>query len=146
MSDEIDRELAFHLAERAEELEATGVRPDEAQLDARRRFGSSALRHHVARRRNEIGVRIALGAARSRVVRMVLADVGRLVAAGVTLGVLMSLAVTRLVSTFLYGVTPHDPATLAFSALALVGVAILAALLPARRAARLDPAAALRED
>jgi putative ABC transport system permease protein len=142
MSDEIDRELAFHLAERAEELEATGVRPDEAQLEARRRFGSSALRHHVARRRNEIGVRIALGAARSRVVRMVLADVGRLVA----LGVLMSLAVTRLVSTFLYGVTPHDPATLAFSALALVGVAILAALLPARRAARLDPAAALRED
>jgi predicted permease len=100
----------------------------------------------VARRRHEIGVRIALGAARAHVIRMVLGDVGRMVAAGLGLGAAASLAVTRLASAFLYGVAPNDPATLAAAALTLAGVALAAALVPARRAARLDPVAALRED
>ena len=104
------------------------------------------MAYTVARRRNEIGVRIALGATRTRVIRMVLGDVGRMVAAGVALGVMLSLAATRFVSSFLYGVEPNDPATLALSALALVAVAIGAALIPARRSARLDPMTALRED
>ena len=91
-------------------------------------------------------MRIALGATRTRVIRMVLGDAGVMVAAGAAIGALLSLAVTRLVSTFLYGVEPNDPATLALSALTLAAVAIGAAMIPARRAARLDPVAALRED
>jgi ABC-type antimicrobial peptide transport system permease subunit len=102
------------------------------------------ISYTVARRRNEIGVRIALGAARTRIIRMVLGDVGGLVGAGLAIGVLLSLAATRLVSTFLYGIQPNDPATLALSALTLAGVAIGAAMLPACRAASVDPMVALR--
>jgi ABC-type antimicrobial peptide transport system permease subunit len=100
----------------------------------------------VARRRNEIGVRIALGAGSSRVVRMVLTDVGRIVVIGVLIGVALSTAATRLLTTFIYEVKPNDPTTLVGSALLLVIVGALAAALPAWRAARLDPVAALRED
>jgi putative ABC transport system permease protein len=100
----------------------------------------------VARRRSEIGVRIALGAARSQIVRMVFGDVGRLVGAGIAIGVPLAVAVSRIVASLLYGVTPGDPVMLGLSALALTAVAIGAALLPARRAACLDPMAALRED
>ena len=107
-------------------------------------YGTMA--YTVSRRRNEIGVRIALGAAQARIVRMVLGDVGRMVGAGIVIGIGLSLAVSRLVATFLYGVEPNDPATLSFSALALVAAGLGAALLPARRAARLDPVAALREE
>ena len=104
------------------------------------------MAYGVARRRNEIGVRIALGAARGRVVRMVLGEVGRMVVAGVTLGVLFALATTRLLSSFLYGVTPTDTRTLVLSGVSLLLVALLAAAKPAWRAAGLDPVAALRED
>jgi ABC-type antimicrobial peptide transport system permease subunit len=77
---------------------------------------------------------------------MVPGDVGRMVGAGIVIGIGLSLAVTRLVAAFLYGVAPNDPATLSFSALTLVAVGLGAAPLPARRAARLDPVAALREE
>ncbi|HET7371914.1 MAG TPA: ABC transporter permease [Gemmatimonadaceae bacterium] len=104
------------------------------------------MAYTVARRRNEIGVRIALGAEYGRVVRMVLGEVGRIVLAGVAVGLLLSFAVMRLVNAFLYGVRPTDAFTLAMSALVLLAVGIGAAALPARRAARLDPVAALREE
>jgi predicted permease len=100
----------------------------------------------VARRRGELGVRVALGAAPARVRRLVLGDVGRIVAAGLALGSLATLAAARLVAAFLYGLTPHDPATLAGAALALGAAAGVAGYLPARRAARADPVAALRGD
>ena len=102
--------------------------------------------YSVARRRNEIGVRIALGAGSSRVVRMVLADVARIVVIGVAIGVALSTAATRLLTTFIYEVKPNDPTTLIGSALLLALVGALAATVPAWRAARLDPVAALRED
>jgi predicted permease len=104
------------------------------------------MAYSVARRRNEIGVRIALGAEQGRVVRMVLGEVTRVVVGGVVLGIVISLGTTRLVTTFLYGVTPADPATLATAALLLAVVGLAAAAMPARRAARLDPVAALREE
>src|SRR5262245_6541882 len=106
----------------------------------------AVISYSVARRRNEIGVRIALGATRARIIRMALGEVGRMVVAGVALGILLALAVTRLMATVLYGVAPKDPATLALSAFILAAVAFGAALLPAWRAARLDPMAALREE
>jgi predicted permease len=102
--------------------------------------------YSVARRQNEIGIRIALGAERSRVVRMILGEVGRLMAAGTVLGVLIALAATRFLTSFLYGLTATDPTTLAFSVAALAAVALAAGALPAWRAARLDPMAALREE
>jgi predicted permease len=104
------------------------------------------MSYAVARRRGEIGVRIALGAERAHVVRMVLSDVSRMMAAGIAIGLLLSFATTRLMTSFLFGVTPTDPATLAASVLVLTIVGLGAAALPARRAARLDPVAALRED
>src|SRR5205085_2229025 len=104
------------------------------------------MAYTVARRRNEIGVRIALGAEQSRVVRMVLGEVAGIVIAGVVVGVALSLGVTRLVTSFLYGMKPTDPGTLAASAVVLVLVGLAAAALPARRAATLDPVAALREE
>ena len=104
------------------------------------------MAYNVARRRNEIGVRIALGAERSRVVRMVLGEVSRVVLAGVLVGLVFSFSVTRLVASFLYGVTSTDGATLGLSVMVLAAVGLAAAALPAWRAARLDPVAALREE
>jgi predicted permease len=102
------------------------------------------MSYAAARRRNEIGIRIALGATQTRVVRMIMSEVGRIVGLGVVIGLLLAVAATRLVAAFLYGVTPMDPVTLVSSALLLAVVALAAAALPAWRAARLDPVAALR--
>jgi predicted permease len=104
------------------------------------------MAYNVARRRNEIGLRIALGAEHSRVVRMVLGEVTRVVFAGAAIGVVVSVAVTRLVTSFLYGVKPTDIATLTSAVALLATVGIAAAALPAWRAARLDPVDALREE
>ena len=108
--------------------------------------GYGIMSYGVARRRNEIGVRIALGAARSRVIRMVLGEVGRMVAVGVVLGVLLALGTMRVIASFLFGMTPTDTRTLVASGGLLLLVAVLAAARPAWRAAGLDPVAALRED
>jgi predicted permease len=104
------------------------------------------MAYNVARRRNEIGVRIALGAEQSRVVRMVLGEVSRVVIAGAVLGLVLSFAVTRLVASFLYGITPTDRETLSASVMLLAAVGIAAAAVPAWRAARMDASAALREE
>jgi ABC-type antimicrobial peptide transport system permease subunit len=104
------------------------------------------MSYSVARRRNEIGVRIALGAGTSRVVRMVLSDVGRMVIVGTVVGIGLSTIATRLVTTFIYEVERNDPVTLLGSALLLAVVGALAAAIPAWRAARLDPVSALRDE
>jgi len=99
----------------------------------------------VARRRTEIGIRMALGAQPSEVVRMVLARVSVLVGAGVAAGAGLSAWASTFVATLLFGLQPRDPATLAGSAAVLAAVGALAAWLPARRASRIDPAEVLRE-
>jgi predicted permease len=104
------------------------------------------LSYSVARRRNEIGIRIALGAARGRVIRLVLGEVTRIVALGVAFGAVAALMSTRWVEGFLYGLTPSDPTTIIGSAVVLTVVALAAGALPAWRAARVDPISALRED
>ena len=104
------------------------------------------LSYRVSSRRNEIGVRLALGAGRARVIRMVLGEVGRLVLAGVALGVVVAFASTRLLASFLFGVTASDTMTIVLSAVVLSIVAVVAGALPAWQAARLDPMVALREE
>ena len=104
------------------------------------------MSYSVARRRNEIGIRMALGAGQRRVARMVVGEVTALIVVGFVLGVALSLASTRLISTFLFGLKPTDVATFAGSMALLATVALLAAYVPARRAARVDPMEALREE
>jgi putative ABC transport system permease protein len=107
-------------------------------------YGTMA--YAVARRRNEIGIRIALGAARARVIRMVLGEVGRLVIAGVLLGAAVAAIATRWLGPFLFGVAASDPTTWTLSALTLAAAALTAGAFPAWRAAQMDPATSLREE
>jgi predicted permease len=102
------------------------------------------LSYTVTRRTREIGVRMALGAVRSDVLAMVLRESVLLAAAGATLGAGAALALTRYTSSLLWGVSPYDPITIAGAALVLIAVTLVAAYLPARRAARVDPMTALR--
>ena len=100
----------------------------------------------VGRRTREIGVRVALGARPADVARLVLAEGVTLTAAGLGLGLLAALTSARVLAALLYGVEPTDGPTLAAASALLLGVALLACWVPARRALRLDPAAALRHD
>ncbi len=104
------------------------------------------MSYNVTRRRNEIGIRMALGAASGRVMRMIAAEAAMLIALGIACGSTLAFATTRLVRTLLFGVTPTDPATFIYAALTLGGVAMAAALFPAARAARQRPMDALREE
>jgi predicted permease len=104
------------------------------------------MAHAVAHRTREIGVRMALGAARSDIMRLVVGQGMRLAAAGIALGIGGALALTRLLSAQLFGVAPSDPATFACVTLALGAVALAACWLPARRATRVEPMAALRAE
>jgi predicted permease len=115
------------------------------------------LSYNVSRRTGEIGIRMALGAAAGRLMAQVMWETMAVVAAGIEIGVALSLAATRVISStmfgltfdpaqpsLLFGVSPTDPATIALAALFLFAVALLAAYVPARRASRIDPIRALR--
>ena len=99
----------------------------------------------VASRRTEIGIRMALGAPAARVIRLVVTRTSLLVGTGVLLGAGASLWASKFVGALIYGLEPRDPMTLVGAIALLATVAGLAAWLPARRAARIDPAAVLRE-
>jgi len=104
------------------------------------------INYSVTQRRQEIGVRVALGARRSEIYGLVLKDAMRLVIAGLAIGLVASLPAARLIRAQLYGVAPADPVTYAAIAGLLLATGIGATLLPARRAARVDPIVALRAD
>ena len=164
------RALATNLRETLRSIDKTvilsGVSTMEQQLGeqtARRRFETSLLSlfsglalglaaigiygvmyYAVARRTQELGIRLALGARGSDVVRLVLAQGMQFAIAGIGLGLLSSLWLARALTGMLYGITPADPMTLVSAAIMLLLIALLAAYLPARRASRTDPISALR--
>ncbi|MGP8175067.1 MAG: ADOP family duplicated permease [Terracidiphilus sp.] len=104
------------------------------------------MAYSVANRTNEIGIRLALGAQPGQVRGMILQESAWLTVAGIVVGVATTLVLTRLVRSMLYGIQPSDPATLAAGALLLLGVALAASWIPARRAAGVQPVEALRHE
>jgi predicted permease len=104
------------------------------------------IAYMVARRRNEIGVRIALGADRARVVRLVLREAAILVAVGIVIGSGLAILAGRAAATLLFALKPYDPLTLGGAVVLLAAVGLLASFAPARRASRLEPMQALREE
>ncbi|HZA36253.1 MAG TPA: ABC transporter permease, partial [Vicinamibacterales bacterium] len=104
------------------------------------------MAYAVTQRRREIGVRMALGADRGAVLRLVLSRALRIIVAGLIVGLAGAAGVTRVLQTFLFGVTPTDPIAFTIVTVLLMAVGLMAAWLPARRATRIDPCAALRAE
>jgi len=104
------------------------------------------ISYMVERRRNEIGIRLALGAERGQVVAMVMREAVKLLLIGLPVGTALALLAGRSAGSLLFGLKPYDPVTLAGAALLLSLIACAASLLPARRASQLDPMAALRDE
>ncbi|MEP6918181.1 MAG: FtsX-like permease family protein, partial [Acidobacteriota bacterium] len=104
------------------------------------------IAYSVAQRRHEIGVRLALGAGRRDVLRLVIGEGLGMAIIGVTLGILGAAALARVIAAMLFGVTPRDPVTFAAGAASLLAVSLIASYIPARRATRVEPVTALRAD
>jgi predicted permease len=102
--------------------------------------------YNVARRTGEIGIRMALGAQRGAVVRMVLGEVLVLAAVGLAVGMAAALGTSKFVASFLYGMKANDPLALTLAVAVLLGAALLAGYVPARKASRIDPMSALRNE
>ena len=106
----------------------------------------SVMSYTVTQRTSEIGIRMAIGARAADIFRLIVGHTARLVGLGVAIGVAVALATTRVMSTFLYGIKPTDPATFAVICVVIAAVALLASYLPARRAAHVDPLVAIRHE
>ena len=104
------------------------------------------LSYLITRRRNEIGIRIALGAKRGQVIALVMRDSAVMLITGIVLGTALALLSGQAATAMLFGLKPYDLATLAFAILLLAVIGILAGLLPAFKASNLDPIAALRAE
>ncbi|HET6199559.1 MAG TPA: FtsX-like permease family protein, partial [Candidatus Acidoferrales bacterium] len=98
----------------------------------------------VTQRAHEIGIRVALGAQQTSILRLVMRDAAIVLLVGIAAGLLGSIWITRLVKGLLFGLTPNDPVTMALAIVALVVVALVATYIPARRAMKVDPMVALR--
>ncbi len=154
---EVDPDQAVGAAMSLDDLMAAACGPARVNAGVMGVFAAAALllavlgvygviAYSVKQRRREIGIRMALGARRADVVRLVVGQGLRLTALGLTLGTAAGLALARGVAGLLFGVEPADPATLASVVVVLGATALAASYVPARRAARLDPAAVLRND
>jgi ABC-type antimicrobial peptide transport system permease subunit len=152
----VDANVPIISAETLEERMAPLTGQDRAVAQLAIAFGSVALllaaiglygvlSHGIARRTGEIAIRIALGAESRRVIAMILRETIGLVGVGLVLGAILVDAASRIITSRLYGVDPEDPLTLAFATGLLLVVAFMAALLPAQRASKVDPMAALRQ-
>jgi putative ABC transport system permease protein len=104
------------------------------------------MAYGVQLRRREIGIRLALGATRERVLAMILSDGLRMVGVGIALGIITALSLTRVLQTLLYGVSPRDPVTFVVVPGVLIVAAALACLLPARKAAAVNPVETMRTE
>ena len=104
----------------------------------------AVMSYSVSQNTRELGVRMALGAAVGDVLRLVISRGLRLTIAGIAIGAIAAFALTRLMGNLLYKVSPRDPIAYGFALLILLGMALLACFLPARRATRIDPVRALR--
>jgi putative ABC transport system permease protein len=151
----IDKDLPFYNMATMEQLISDSVAQPRLNLSLISVFAALALllaavgvygvmAYAVTQRTQEFGIRMALGASRSDVLRQVLLDGGRLAAVGLALGLGAALVLTRLMASLLYGVAPSDPVALVAAAIVLAMVALAACYLPARRATRVDPMVALR--
>ncbi|HEX7049885.1 MAG TPA: ABC transporter permease [Longimicrobiales bacterium] len=154
---ELDADLALLNVTTLEQAVGGSLLPQRAAAALLGGFGSLAvllamiglygvMAYAVASRTREVGIRMALGARGPDVVRMIVGRGMGLVALGLGLGLLAAVAVTRLASQFLFDVSATDPASFTAAAVALAAVALVAAYLPARRAARVDPIVALRNE
>ena len=153
----LDPNLALYDVETMKQLMLLPLFPAHAAGLALGVFGGMALllatmglygvmSYLVAQRTREVGIRMALGARRTEVLRLVLGNGIKLTLAGVAIGLAGALAVTRLLASLLYGIRPTDFVTFAGVSLLLAGVALLASYIPARRATRVDPMVALRHE
>lgn len=151
----LDRDLPLSSLKTMDELVADSLDNRRFPTTLLSLFGAMALliaavgvygvvSYSVVQRTHEIGIRVALGASRGRILRMVLAQGLRLAVFGIGTGLIASHWLSGLLRDLLYGVTPSDPATLVVVALALLAVAFVACWIPSRRATRVDPLVALR--
>jgi ABC-type antimicrobial peptide transport system permease subunit len=104
------------------------------------------MAYSVAQRRRELGIRMALGATRARVLELVVRESMGMAGVGIAVGLVFAIAATRGLTRLLFAVSPQDPAVLGSAASLLAAVALASSLVPALRAARVDPLAALRSD
>ena len=151
----VDPNLTWEHAMSFRELRREALMPERAMLITSGAFGAIALvitaiglygviSYSVNRRTSEIGVRMALGASRANILNMVIGDGLRLTAIGCFGGLLIAFGVTRFMSSQLFGITPTDPATFIAIVILMFVVALAACCIPARRATRIAPTAALK--
>ncbi len=153
----LDADMTLQNVQSAEDVLATTVAPPRFRAVVIGTFALLALvlaivglygvvAQSVVQRTQEIGIRLALGASQRRIARMVLTEAVALTTVGVIAGVVISLGASRVLSSFLFGVTPADATTYALVAFALIAVAVVACLMPARRASAINPIVALRNE